>query len=435
MPRARAAEGPAVGRASRAGLSVITTQVGPKPADFADVRTTNLAVVLRYIRANAPCSRADIAASTGLNKATVSSLVAELIERRLVRETGLAEQRIGRPATLLVLDGAPYAAIGIAVDADHLTVIATDLAGERLLSWRRAFQGRSAVPGKAVSAIASLAKRATTRLESEGRQILGLTIAVPGLVNAEGQVRFAPSFGWNEIDLASMLQRALRRPAYQIAVENDANVAALAEHRYGAHAVANLVYLAGASRVGAGIIADGRLLRGGLGFAGEIAHLMVDASGAPCSCGRTGCLESVAGIPALISRLSPEAGEQSVPDNIDLQPEVEDLARQACSGDPAVLAALDTAGRALGYGASVLAGIVNPDVVILGGHYATLARWLLPPAAAELRSHSVTIGQDSAGDPCRLVASSLGHDASAIGAAARVLDTVDSGQVQTLRAG
>ena len=132
---------------------------GPQPADFADVRATNLAVVLRFVRANAPCSRADIAASTGLNKATVSSLVADLIERRLIRETGLTEHRIGRPATMLVLDGAPYAAIGLEVNADYLTAVAVDLAGERLLSWRRTFAGSTAVPGKAVASVAALGRR------------------------------------------------------------------------------------------------------------------------------------------------------------------------------------------------------------------------------------------------------------------------------------
>ena len=97
-----------------------------------------------------PCSRADIAASTGLNKATVSSLVADLIDRRLLRETGLTENRIGRPATMLMLDGRPYAAVGIEVAADHLTAVAVDLAGERLLSWRRAFPGleRHRRPGR-----------------------------------------------------------------------------------------------------------------------------------------------------------------------------------------------------------------------------------------------------------------------------------------------
>ena len=128
-------------RRGRAGLSVITTQTGPQPADFTDVRATNLAVVLRFVRVNAPCSRADIAASTGLNKTTVSSLVGELIDRRLLRETGLTEHRIGRPATMIVMDGAPYAAIGLEVSTDYLSAAAMDLAGDRLLSWRRSYPG------------------------------------------------------------------------------------------------------------------------------------------------------------------------------------------------------------------------------------------------------------------------------------------------------
>ena len=435
VPRPR--QGYAVSRASRAGLSVITTQTGPKPADFADVRTTNLAVVLRHIRANAPCSRADIAASTGLNKATVSSLVGELIERRLIRETGLAEQRIGRPATLLVLDGSPYAAIGISVDADHLTAVATDLAGERLLSWQRSFHGRDTAPGKAVSAIAALAKRAATRLDNEGRQTLGLTVAVPGLVSPTGNVRFAASLDWRDVDLGAMLQKAMRRPTYHLAIENDANVAALAEYRYGAHGTTDLVYVTGSSRIGAGIVTGGQLLRGGLGFAGEFGHLMVNSAGPECGCGRVGCLEAVAGVPSLVRRLSPEEfGNRSWSsvDAIDLQPEVDDLARRASSSESLVLEELEKAGRALGYAAAIIANIVNPEVVILGGHYATLSRWLLPPAQKELASRTVELAQDDCESWCRLVASSLGPDAPAIGAAARVLDTVDSGQVQTLRA-
>jgi hypothetical protein len=219
-----------------AGPTLITMQTGPRPADFADVRATNLAVVLRFVRANAPCSRADIAASTGLNKATVSSLVADLIDRRLLRETGLTEHRIGRPATMLVLDGSPYAAIGIEVNADYLAAVAIDLAGTRLLSWRRSFTGLTVSASRATAAIAALARRAVARVGREGRRVLGLTVGVPGLVDASGAVRLAPNLDWRDLDLHSDLVRALGDPDFPVAVENDANLAAMAEHRYGPHA-------------------------------------------------------------------------------------------------------------------------------------------------------------------------------------------------------
>jgi predicted NBD/HSP70 family sugar kinase len=402
---------------------LITSQAGQQPADFTDVRATNLAVVLRYIRANAPCSRATIAASTGLNKATVSSLVAELIDRRLLRETGLTENRIGRPATMLVLDGAAYAAIGLEVNTDHLTVVAIDLAGERLLSWRRAFAGRRSSPARAVTAVAALARRAVTKVLAEGREVLGLTVGVAGLVGAGGVVRLAPNLGWRDVNLRDALVRALDEPDYPVEVENEANLAARAEFRYGADAgVANLVYLNGQAGVGAGIIADGQLLRGGLGYSGEIGHVRVSADGpgrdeALCGCGRRGCLEAVAGIRALVARVG------TGPDPEDLEPEVEDIVRRARSHEPVVVTALREVGEHLGHAVALLSNVVNPQVVVLGGYFVPLAPWLMSAAESGLRAGSVA--PDAGG--CRLTASALGQVAAAIGGAASILDAVDAG--------
>jgi predicted NBD/HSP70 family sugar kinase len=402
-----------------AGPDLITTRTGREPADFTDVRTTNLAVVLGYVRANAPCSRADIAASTGLNKATVSSLVGELIERRLLRETGLTERRIGRPATMIVLDGAPYAAVGLEVDTDHLAVVAIDLAGDRLLSWRRAFLGRGSSANKSLATIAALARRALARLHDDGRQVLGLTVGIAGLVDAGGVVRLAPNLGWRNVSVRQALVQALGEPRYPIIVDNDANLAARAEYRYGPHAgTANLAYFTSGVGVGAGIVLDGQLIHGGRGYAGEIGHLPVVPDGPRCACGRRGCLEAVASVGALLQRLG---GHQP----IDLEPEVDDLVRRARSQEPQVLAALRETGRHLGYGVALLANMVNPEVVILGGSYVPLAPWLLPTAQDELRER--TVAPEMGG--CRLVASALGTDATATGGAAMVLETVDAGRL------
>ncbi len=407
-------------------LTLITTRTGREPADFTDVRTTNLAVVLGYARANAPCSRADIAASTGLNKATVSSLVGELIDRRLLRETGLTERRIGRPATMIVMDGAPYAAVGLEVTTDHLAVVAIDLAGERLLSWRRAFSGQGAAANRSLATIAALARRALARLHDDGRQVLGLTVGVAGLVDTDGVVRLAPNLGWHDVAVREALVRALGDPDFPVTVDNDANLAVRAEHRYGPHAgTANLVYLTSEVGIGAGVVADGQLLRGGRGYTGEIGHLPVLADGPPCACGRRGCLEAVASAAALVRRVT--GGESP----LDLEPEVADVVRRARSHEPQVLAALREVGRHLGYAAGVLANLVNPEVVILGGYYVPLAPWLLPAAQDELRARAVA--PDAGG--ARLVASALGQDAAAIGGAAAVLDTVDAGHLPLPLAG
>jgi predicted NBD/HSP70 family sugar kinase len=400
---------------------LISSHTGQEPADFADVRATNLAVVLRTIHAEAPCSRADIAASTGLNKATVSSLVAELIERRLIREVGLSEHRIGRPATMIVLDGAAYAAIGVDVNTDHLTVVAMDLAGVRLLSWRRAF-GRVS-PGKAVATVAALARKAVARVVAEDREVLGLAVGVAGLVDAAGVVRLAPNLGWRDLALREALVRTMGELDFPVTVENDADLAVRAEYRYGPHAgVANLVYLNGHAGIGAGIIADGRLLRGGLGYSGEIGHIQVDPDGSACGCGRRGCLETVASVKALVRRLG---GAETV----DLDPEVDDVVRRARAGEPEVLAALRDLGRHLGYGVSILTNVVNPEVVVLGGYFVSLAPWVMPAAEAEMRAR--TAAPDGGG--CRLTTSTLGQNAAATGGVASILDTVDSGRLPAPR--
>ncbi|MGJ6964528.1 ROK family protein [Streptosporangium sp. G11] len=397
---------------------MITSTTDPRPADFADVRATNLAVVLRFVREHAPCSRADIAASTGLNKATVSSLVADLIDRRLVRETGLTENRVGRPATMLVLDGSPYAAIGIEVNVDYVTAVAVDLSGERLLSWRRSFPGAAGTAGQAMATVAGIVRRVVTRMAKEERQVLGLTVGVPGLIGTDGTVRIAPNLGWRDADLCGDLTKALRDPGFPVQVDNDANLAALAEHRFGPHAgTANLVYLTGEIGVGAGVILDGRLRRGSQGYGGEIGHIQLDPFGAECRCGRLGCLEAVAGIGAVLEHAAISPAEVEV--------ELDEVVRLARAGDARTLAVLSAVGHNLGKGVALMTNLLNPEVVVLGGYYVPLAPWLLPSVEAETRGR--TIAPDAGG--CRVVASTLGYGAAALGGAARVLDSVDSGRL------
>lgn len=379
------------------------------------------------MRQAGPCSRADIAAATGLNKATVSSLVGDLLERRMIREVGLADGRVGRPATMLVLDGAAYAAVGMEINADYISVVALDLAGGQLLSWRRSFAGQSVSPDRAVAATAALARRVGRRIERDGRAVLGLTLGVPGLIEADGSVHVAPNLGWRHLDLRGRLAAALGEPPYPIVVDNDANLAASAEYRYGAHAgTPNLAYLTGEVGIGTGIIADGRLLRGAKGFAGELGHVQLDPAGPQCACGRRGCLEALVGIAAILRRITPEAFTDRPP--ADWEPEVAEVVRRARAGDSSVLAVLADVGGWLGRGAAVLANVVNPEVIVLGGYFVPLAPWLLPAAQERLRER--TIGADAGGT--RLVASALGQRAAATGGAARVLEEVDSGALPRL---
>ncbi|MEU4560286.1 ROK family protein [Actinoplanes sp. NPDC023936] len=379
---------------------------------FTDVRATNLAVVLRHLRTSGPSSRAAIAASTGLNKATVSSLTSDLIDQRLLRETGASGNRIGRPGTALTLDGSAYAAIGLQVAADRITALALDFAGDQLLLWHRAFASppEAAGPGRAISAIIALAQRAATRVRQQGRSVLGLTIAVPGLVDDRGTVRLSPALGWSDLDLRGPVAGSLRQPDLVVTVSHQASLAALAERDRAAED--NLVVVTGAAGIEAGIVVDGRPLHGARGFTGQIGRLTLGPAGSPT-------LHDLAGVEPLVRRALPGFDTESL---ADLGPAVEQVAVLARSGDAGVLAALRDTGRHLGQGLAILANVADPAVIMLGDHYATLAEWLIPTAEAEVAGHTL------APDGVRVVASELGLHAAALGGALSHLDRVDHGR-------
>ncbi|WIM97506.1 ROK family protein [Actinoplanes oblitus] len=361
-----------------------TTRAEPQPADFADVRTTNLAVVLRHLRAHGPSSRAAIAASTGLTKATVSSLTGDLIGHRLLRETGPGGNRIGRPATVLALDGSAYASIGIQVAPDQLTALAVDYSGERLLLWHRA-------AGDSTAEMVGLAQRAAARVRQQGRHVLGLTLAVPGDVDGTG--------------LRDRVAGSLRQKDLAVTVAGHAALAAIAERRHGGWA--NVAYVSGVAGLDAGLIIDGHPVRGG-----RLGHLTLGPAGTPA-------LREQAGIAPLVRRALPDLDPAA---QADLAPAVEQVAIRARSGDTTALSALKHAGSCLGQGLAALVNLVEPEVIVLGDHFATLAEWLIPAASGELARLAPALGTD-------LRASTLGLHAAALGGAVSHLDQVDTGRL------
>lgn len=401
-------------------LATVPASAATAPPGVPDVRRANLARVLGALRGLAPISRAGLAAATGLTKATVSAVVVDLAARGLVVEGEVSRVgSVGRPGRLLDLAGAPVRAVGVEVGTDHLTAVVLDVAGR--VRWRRRVPvdlGASTADG-AMGAVAELAGAALSQVRREGSSVLGLTISVPGLVAADARTVLAsPNLPLSGVDVAAgLLARLAAGPEGPVPgpvrVDNDADLAAVAEQR--ACGVADLVYLTGEVGVGAGIVVGGRVLRGSGGFAGEIGHLPVPGATQRCGCGRIGCLEAVAGLAALLRA----AAESSDPDRPGEDP-LTALLRRADT-DPSVRSALARAGAALGYGVSVLVNVLDPGRVVLGGAFAVLAAHLVPAAEAEMAR--LVVSPQRLNGP-RLVASTVGPDAAALGAAAAVLDAV-----------
>jgi predicted NBD/HSP70 family sugar kinase len=378
------------------------------------MRRQNLSLALRQLRQGGPQSRARLADTTGLNKATVSSLVTELLERGLITEGDLARGEVGRPAAALHLSGADICAIGVEVNIGFIAIAALDLTRNLLFEERRRIDG---TPDEAFDVLADLVLEASSTVGA--RQVAGLSIALPGLVNrTTGELLHAPNLGWSHLPVPQLVQQRIGHLDLAVRVDNEVNLAVL-EEAAAQPEVDNLVLLSGSSGVGAGVIVDGRLLRGSAGYGGEVGHMPIELQGGLCGCGRRGCWETRVGLTALLRSLA-EIGDDILDPALDLEQRIAGVVARAQSGDAHTLNALEQVGTWLGVGAAVLANVLDPEVFVLGGYYAALAPWLLSPMTRELERRA--IGADA--DRYDVRVSTLGFHATVRGAAVASLEAV-----------
>ena len=386
------------------------------PADQTTVRRANLGVVLRHVAAAGPQSRARIAAETGLTRGTVSSLATELIDLELLREAGAtaSPRGVGRPGVPLELADV-VVGVGLEVNVDYLAVSVEDLTGAVRYERRSYRDNRGSSPGPVLDRLGRAAHAALDAAERDGLRPVGVSVAVPGLVeDRSGTVVFAPNLGWQEIAVAAGLEARLGLPVH---VENESNLAALAEHWTGAAVgVDDFVCVFGEVGVGGGIVLGGRLFRGSHGFGGEFGHVSVDPEGAACACGSRGCVETLVGQESIAraAGVSPVAGRS--------RSLTEELVRRAESGSPEVVAALADAGRALGIALASTFNLFDPQAVVLGGCFGPLAPWLVDDVRRTLEERSLAARAGS----FAVLPSAFGDGAAVRGAAAislhRVLD-------------
>jgi predicted NBD/HSP70 family sugar kinase len=377
------------------------------------MRRANLALVLGTVARLGTASRARLSDSTGLTRAAVSSLVGELIDAGLVRERGVSlEGRVGRPSTALTVSDRGPCGLGLEIGVEHLGACVVDLRQEVRVQVRRPAPGHGRDPLETLGSLAELAVEALAEAAGHGLEPAGIAIAVPGLVAKAGLVAHAPNLGWRAVDVAAELRPLLPGPlrGLLIEVDNEANLGALAELWHGAVGW-DFVHVSAGAGIGGALVAEGKLLRGRRGFAGELGHMPVYPDGPACTCGSSGCLEQYAGVEALLRN----SGLHDVPgDRISL------LAAEAAAGRTEVLGALTDAGRALGITLAGAVNLVDPEKVVLGGAYAELASWLTPGMQQELGAR-VRIRP---WDPAGLAVSALRREGPLVGAATSVVQRV-----------
>jgi len=307
----------------------------------------------------------------------------------------------------------------VAVDlgGTHIRAALINEKGEILARTRRetlAQEGPEAVIGRIETCIRDVA-----------RGTEAISIAAPGPLDPwKGIIHQAPNLpGWRDVPLADILHCAFKVPVY---LNNDANLAALGEHRFGAGRGANdLIYLTISTGIGGGIINQGRLLMGAQGFAGEVGHMILEPEGPPCGCGGRGHLEALASGPA-IARRAVEEMEKGTETSITRLVEGElskvtakVVAQAAQEGDPLANSIFKEAGFYIGLGIANLLHILNLQLVILGGGVSKAGDLLFDPIRATVKARTMPSYQEG----LRIVPAALGGDVGLLGAAASVLKT------------
>ncbi len=372
------------------------------------VRRVNAVLLMQALRRHPGSSQRELAVMTGLDKATVSAVTAQLVDAGFVARSTSSPPagRLGRPAVALSIPLSAGIVFGVRLEPDRIEVVAADLAGAIIAreSWRGSTDPRAALRSLEMQ-IGVLSRR----FGPLPRRAIG--IGVPALIDRGGHLIFGPNLGWRDVPLAAIAAELLPAP---FLIENETNAAAIAEREFGSCVgVDDFIYVSGHSGIGGAIFAEGRLYRGAEGLAGEFGHIRIVPGGRACACGAHGCLEAYASVPALLRSLA-ERGSPAA--------DIAEVAMRAEARDPVVLTLLTETGDLIGQALAGSVNALNPSHLVLGGKVAMVAPWML----AALKSALARAAMEQLAARINIVLSPLGADAVVMGGVALALKKVDA---------
>jgi predicted NBD/HSP70 family sugar kinase len=348
------------------------------------LRERNRQRVLGALREQGKTSQAGIARATGLSRTTVSKVVAELkgtglVDVLEVRPSDPRGAHGGRPSAQLTLRDSSTAVVGIDFGHSHVQVAVGDLA-HNVLAERICDLDVNHRAMEALDASARMVDEVLAQAGVRRRDVVGVGIGIPGPVDrVRGTVGSATILpGWIGLRIDAEMEARLMLP---VQIENDANLGALAELTWGSgRDCSNFAYIKAATGIGAGIVIDGKLLRGATGTAGEIGHTTLDGGGALCYCGNRGCLETVASGPAIVHLVANGGGARLT---------LGGVIALAAEGDVRCRRALSDAGREIGIAVAGLCNLINPERVVVGGLLSRAGDLVLDPIRSSIRRYAV----------------------------------------------
>ena len=348
-------------------------------------REINRQIALNLVRAKQPISRADLARLMGMRRGAVTRLVDELLETGLVFEGAKGESRRGRKPTYLHIETRRRCVVAVDVSASLTSVMVTDLLGHPLLEVTEFPTRRQ--PRPLVSELARTIRQILSGHPEVG-DCVGVGVAVSGLVDGAGLLKFSPTLGWHDVALLEPLKAATRLP---VVVENSTKACVLGQVwavRGDATVDGPVVFVNVSDGVGVGIAVDGKLLRGAHNVAGEFGHVPLNMYGPLCSCGQRGCWEAYASKRATIARY--RGTDPSWPESVETgSVTIEQVMARARAGEERALEALRGTGYYLGRGFATIIKSLDPRRIYVGGEITEVWDLIAATVRGALREDAV----------------------------------------------
>ena len=344
--------------------------------DPSSLRVHNRRTILNHIRQQGPISRTQLVQLTGLSSASVTGITSELIDDRLLTEKSIGEAGSlgGRRPIYLDIDWDVHYAVGIKLREDRIEAVLSDLSTRVLAHLSEDLVGQA--PEQVVLQIKNICKKLYRRAKVNKQDVIGIGICLSGVIDARnGTAVSAYLLGWHGVPVADMVTRATGLPTW---IDNDLNAFAAAERLFGhgKHA-RNFIAIAIGRGIGASFIANGEIVRGRDGGAGEFGHNLIVPGGRVCGCGRRGCLEAYTAEGAILAQFV-----EQFPDRTGIT--VNELVALADDGHEGARGLLQETGELLGLHLSYLVNAFNPELIVTGGEGSRLGRWFFDALRSSL---------------------------------------------------
>ena len=369
-----------------------------RTGDASYIKKINRSLILKNIVEHGMISRADLSKIVGLNKATISVQVADLLEENLIYETQLEHFSIGRRPIMLAVNGKAGYVLGIDVDHHQIQCTVCDLTGRTIQSDTLNLQSDNY--DEIVQILIKHIKRYARKYAKSHFGLVSVVIGIHGTINKDESILFVPKYNWHRKNLKLDLEQELEN--IDIFIENNANLSANAERVYHYHHSNNLLTIILTSGIGAGIMIDGKLHKGYNGYAGEMGHMIIVPDGEPCKCGNLGCWERYASEPTLVSQLSKQLNIPGLTHK--------DVQTMIVKQDPIINEYIDQFIKYLSIGLNNIINLYNPESLVLNSE---LLR-LYPNAIQKIESNLTS----SMSNYHELTISELGNKACVMGACA-----------------